>query len=303
MSNTPSHSPGTVLFYDKFLAWLAGRLGCGVFGVSYACHALEAEKVAEGGRVEAGTLEGQLRHKRAFLDWLGRDKRFVLVGHSIGCYLTERLAARSGGRYNVEACVHLMPFHRFDPDKTLDRLGPQLLAKVPTVVRGLGWALERVVSAVPDSALLSAMKASGSVVNTHMAVRLVKAKGYFDRFLTLGADEIGTLGPDLDVELVKDMIQGTRQLSVLYARNDMWASVRHLKHLRSLLQCGYVGVKVRGGKESKEVIGGEVHLEVLEGIKHDFPVREGCERVAEWALKEILKVEGQQQWGRGLSKL
>ena len=53
----------------------------------------------------------------------------------------------------------------------------QLLARAPTAVRGLGWALERAVSAVPDSALKAVMEAGGSVVNTDMAVRLIKARG------------------------------------------------------------------------------------------------------------------------------
>ena len=130
--------------------------------------------------------------------------------------------------------------------------------------------------------------------------------GYFDRFLTLGSDEIATLGPELNVALVTDVVKASR-LSVLYAPNDMWASLRHLEHLKSLLRCGYIGGVDAGGKSA----GGErrVSLEVLDGIKHDFPVRAGWERVADWALNEIARIQSivmardEKGDGRGLSKL
>ncbi|XP_034153485.1 lipid droplet-associated hydrolase isoform X3 [Esox lucius] len=96
-------NPGVVGFYKTFMQTLyqAFDRRCPVWAVSHAGHCeppdtmdmIDDPSVMAAGDVFG--LNGQVEHKLAFLrDYVTRDTRLVLVGHSIGCYIILEMMKR-----------------------------------------------------------------------------------------------------------------------------------------------------------------------------------------------------------------
>ncbi|KAM4724627.1 lipid droplet-associated hydrolase isoform 3-T4 [Anableps anableps] len=94
-------NPGVVGFYQTFMQTLHGMLGYPVWAVSHAGHCAPpdsmdmVEDAAAAARRDVFGLDGQVRHKLAFLqNHVPRGTRLVLLGHSIGCYMILEMMKR-----------------------------------------------------------------------------------------------------------------------------------------------------------------------------------------------------------------
>lgn len=157
---TPPHTvivfvpgnPGLVEWYITFFAEILESLGPGyaVRGASYAGHSTDPNKINVEDATTANnnaayapttttttalawTIEGQVRHKIAYIDKFtkqlsdnniggsddataGASCKLILMGHSIGCHLVQRiLVLRSDDiLQRTIQCIFLMPFIRMD---------------------------------------------------------------------------------------------------------------------------------------------------------------------------------------------
>lgn len=100
-------NPGVVSFYTDFLESLYELLG-GDASVTAIGHVSHAEKNWENGRLFS--LQGQIDHKMSFLEQELKEVEvpILLVGHSIGAYISMEILRRSQGK--VTYCVCLYPF-------------------------------------------------------------------------------------------------------------------------------------------------------------------------------------------------
>ncbi|XP_071908482.1 uncharacterized protein [Coffea arabica] len=100
-------NPGVVSFYTDFLESLYELLGGGA-SVTAIAHVSHTEKNWEHGRLFS--LQEQIEHKLNFVEQelQGVEVPIVLVGHSIGAYISMEMFKRSPDK--VRYCVFLYPF-------------------------------------------------------------------------------------------------------------------------------------------------------------------------------------------------
>lgn len=170
-------NPGILAWYIPLLRSLARdvarRLGRTVraHGISLAGHGTSDDRLrpvagGEDGAADCRTVDGQVVHLERALRDLARRMRaggtgpplsdLVLVGHSIGCHILQRLCVSHAGRLGsgsgggfalfgslrVRHVMYLMPFIRFDPG-TLPRS-----KSLPLVMTGRGDVPPKLLQAV-----------------------------------------------------------------------------------------------------------------------------------------------------------
>ena len=93
---------------------------------------MAVEIFAEKAAYRACTLEGQIKHKIAFVqEHVPEDVKLILIGHSIGCYIIMRMLD-SIGSHHVLRCFHLFP--------TIERMAESPKGQVATpLLRYLRW--------------------------------------------------------------------------------------------------------------------------------------------------------------------
>ncbi|KAL7092289.1 hypothetical protein ACP275_12G156900 [Erythranthe tilingii] len=104
-------NPGVVSFYTEFLESLYELLG-GTASVTAIGHISHSQKDWESGRLFS--LQEQINHKINFIEQELRDVKvpIVLVGHSIGSYISLEIFKRS--QEKVVYCIGLYPFLAVD---------------------------------------------------------------------------------------------------------------------------------------------------------------------------------------------
>jgi hypothetical protein len=245
-------NPGCIGWYTKnLLVELVQRLGPGVSarGVSYAGHSpnealtqvLLAEEVEEK-EVEDGkeqnyeqhyssggdtsipwTVNGQIQHKIAFLDFIlseeeqENDKnttatatQFIFLSHSIGSHMVERLCIlRPDLLKRTIGIVHCMPFirmqalHKWSEQSVLDWAA----SHPSTVIRG-GQSLSRAFQWLPQSVVKQAASSSrimDNVQDRELALGLLRQPTFARNFFELGLEEIRDVPETIDVSQVKSI--------------------------------------------------------------------------------------------------
>ncbi|GAM26030.1 hypothetical protein SAMD00019534_092050, partial [Acytostelium subglobosum LB1] len=107
-------NPGLIEFYIEFIKTLYTNLNgqYDIIGVSHLGHCGQIQ--------EQFTVEEQIEHKAIFLEHL-RDKRygsikdgvkFVLIGHSVGSYVSIKLVSRYSDQFNFVKKINLFPTFR-----------------------------------------------------------------------------------------------------------------------------------------------------------------------------------------------
>ncbi|KAL3532144.1 hypothetical protein ACH5RR_005665 [Cinchona calisaya] len=100
-------NPGVVSFYTDFVELLYEQLG-GTASVTAIAHVSHTEKNLENGKLFS--LQEQIDHKMSFMEQELEDVEvpILLVGHSIGAYISMEMFKRS--QEKVRYCVCLYPF-------------------------------------------------------------------------------------------------------------------------------------------------------------------------------------------------
>ncbi|KYQ92204.1 hypothetical protein DLAC_07050 [Tieghemostelium lacteum] len=109
-------NPGIVSFYIEFIKTLHAETGYDIVGISHIGHC---------GRVKNKnfSVEDQIQHKSLVIDYLldqhwsiekdkQKDIEFILIGHSVGSYVSLKLLSRFSHRYQFRLCCNLFPTFR-----------------------------------------------------------------------------------------------------------------------------------------------------------------------------------------------
>ncbi|KAF2072341.1 hypothetical protein CYY_006336 [Polysphondylium violaceum] len=104
-------NPGVVDFYYDFIKHLYSNLKLDIIAVSHLGHCGKIQ--------ESFSVEEQIEHKALFLDWLlkyrfndQKDIKFVLIGHSVGSYVSLKVLKRYGDKYPIQTVCNLFPTFR-----------------------------------------------------------------------------------------------------------------------------------------------------------------------------------------------
>eukprot|EP01133_Synstelium_polycarpum_P000208 gene208-252_t len=145
-------NPGMVQFYTEFIKTLYVALGSqhDVIGISHLGHC---------GRIEEQfTLEEQIEHKVIFLQHLLHTRfngqpnvEFVLIGHSVGSYISLKLTQRHGTTLNIVKEVNLFPTFR----NLYEGLSPMIKVAVQDRFRGIVANILNVVPAFVTRTVMS----------------------------------------------------------------------------------------------------------------------------------------------------
>lgn len=130
-------NPGIAEFYDEFMKVLYqnSNYSIPVWTISHAGHVsipsnnnLAVEKAS----YSVCSLEGQIRHKLTFIrDYLPKDVKLILIGHSIGCYMILKLLDDLES-HQVLRCFMLFP--------TIERMADSPKGQVATpLLKYLRW--------------------------------------------------------------------------------------------------------------------------------------------------------------------
>lgn len=250
------------------------------------------------------TLQGQIEHKSAFVDWILKDMglevnddpgdyhhdddnianntttnsrwpSFIFVSHSIGSYIVERLLiTRPDILRHTMGVLHLMPFtrmHALPHDQArLDwgSIRPELLIRSSETMFRLLQSLPRCMTQ------LGMMGMMDNPRDRELAVNLILRRPSFPRtFFTLGTEEIRTVPKVPDVSTLQ-VIASQCPMAMLYGDHDQWAPKFHMLELQELQQQG--------------VIPSTISLKYHPNLRHDFVSRKRMVPVViDWCCDSI----------------
>jgi pimeloyl-ACP methyl ester carboxylesterase len=289
-------NPGLVHWYVPMLKELVNRLGDGFAarGLSYAGHGVTAETVEveafEGSSQRdvsvALTINGQIRHKIAFMDHLMQDMevyqnkttRFIFLSHSIGSHLVQRMCIlRPDILKRALLILHLMPFIRMDAP-IRQQLQLDMAAFHPDSIIGVGKTILGVMSKLPREWVDYLMTPTvPDKDGRNVAVNLVRLPKFAKNFFELGTEEIRDIPQEADGSAFR-ILGAQCGMELLFAGGpDQWAPHFHTHDLRDLQQRGSIPRSIE--------------WTYLEGLNHDFVVHPAMvPPVIEFCLNAIRKV-------------
>jgi hypothetical protein len=227
-------NPGCIGWYTPNLIELVTRLGHGFAarGASYASHSPNNESLSNVKELLTSdpssraadvsipwTVDGQIRHKSAFLDHILSEypqqpqpqcdgpidislPRFIFLSHSIGAHMVERLLCwRPHVLSRTLGVVHITPFTRMQsyPSKQ-----PPLdwAASTPDTLINVAQGLMQVLRVLPPhwvDYLLDKLSSFDDQEGRTLAVRLLRQPWYAKNFFELGTEEIRDVPETVDV--------------------------------------------------------------------------------------------------------
>jgi hypothetical protein len=225
-------NPGCIGWYTPLLIELVTKLGSGFAarGLSYAGHSGSDDltnveqwynnKSSERDSAIPWTIEGQVRHKIAFIDtvlseWNDlREKReqkkpvssssltlprFVFLAHSIGAHMVQRVCIlRPDILQHTDLVVQLMPYIRMKAHRFQQKL-LNLGASYPNILIGLGKTVTSLLRAMPYQTVDLLMKSTvEDQEGRDLAVRLTRQPTFTRNFFELGTEEIRDVPEDVD---------------------------------------------------------------------------------------------------------
>ena len=199
---------------------------------------------------------------------------FILVGHSIGCYLNRRLTAE--GKYHVLKVVECMPFVKWEPDFRAIEIPVMAARALPNVTLAAASGLGRIGSALGEGVIRKVLEFQGVVHGVDEAVRLIRNRDYPRTFLTLGREEIEVLKLPYDVGLLNRVLERGGEVVCIWIKDgsDVWCGTRNVEFVKEGLRKGWI----KGGLVRFRELGAEV--------RHDFVCRKGWEGVARIIAEE-----------------
>eukprot|EP00980_Cylindrotheca_fusiformis_P004258 scaffold918_cov126-Cylindrotheca_fusiformis.AAC.37 len=284
-------NPGCCAWYIPLISSLVSKLGTGFRArlVSYAGHApyhpedmdVEGQRSVKDASL-SWTIDGQIRHKEAFLDRLILDSsvtsNLVFVSHSIGSHMVERLLVQRHDVLRRTTCViHLMPFIRMKAPSTRDQRTLDFGGANPNLVISVAKSMLRMVGRLPLSTVNHLLHSvyqddKGRDLTAHLIRQPTFARNFFE----LGSEEIRDVPRDLDRAALHH-ISTQCPISMVYCNNDHWAPYEHVPEIQSL----------------QSYLIHPITIHHLPSHKHDFvskdalvpPVMECCYQAIQQALK------------------
>jgi pimeloyl-ACP methyl ester carboxylesterase len=210
-------NPGCIGWYTPNLVELVSRLGRGYAarGISYAGHGLN-DRITnveqwigskERDTTIPWTVDGQIRHKMAYLDTLLAELQearrhidncqFIFLGHSIGCHMIQRmLILRPDILERTSIFLQLMPFTRMKAPKFMDMV-LKTAAGSPHMLIGVSQQLLHILKRMPIGWVDDMMKSTiQDKTGRELAVHLLRQPHFARNFFELGTEEIRDL-PDV----------------------------------------------------------------------------------------------------------
>ncbi|KAL3915197.1 MAG: hypothetical protein SGILL_005761, partial [Bacillariaceae sp.] len=215
-------NPGQYNWYTSDLVKLVQRLGHGFAAraLSHAGHSLGGKEgivdVQDYARRNSNadpavpwTIEGQVRHKIAFIDalmaeWSNHNTQnppnFIFLGHSFGCYVIQRICVqRKEILDRTLGFLHLMPFIRMKAH-SFDQRKLDLGAYNPQALITLGTAVSKTYKALPKSWVDTFVKMGIHDDKTRdIALQILRDPKFIKNFFMLGTEEIRDIPRDIDV--------------------------------------------------------------------------------------------------------
>jgi pimeloyl-ACP methyl ester carboxylesterase len=218
-------NPGLIDWYIDCFTRLVERLGPGFCarGIANAGHSLNVDRIRiihnkqHDARRIAWTVEGQVRHKAAYVDHILQELleqdtskslaariQLVFISHSIGAHLTTRLLLlRPDLLERTRLLLHLMPFVRMDapfPFQTFFNFG----ARHPAFTVAVTSSLMSVLAALPECVVQLMLRLKlRDEQSRSIGVSLIRAPDYATNFFTLGTEEIRDVPEIFDVSACK----------------------------------------------------------------------------------------------------
>ncbi|KAM4724625.1 lipid droplet-associated hydrolase isoform 2-T3 [Anableps anableps] len=262
-------NPGVVGFYQTFMQTLHGMLGYPVWAVSHAGHCAPpdsmdmVEDAAAAARRDVFGLDGQVRHKLAFLqNHVPRGTRLVLLGHSIGCYMILEMMKRDP-ELKVLKAVMLFP--------TIERMSqtPQGRVLTPLLcqLRYLAYLPLLLLSLLPERLASLLVRLAFSSVAVLDPCVLRPSVELLRRGCAVNAMYLG--GQEMRMVLDRDNVTIQKNLDRLifyYGATDHWCPLSYFQDMR------------------REFPHGDVRL-CEKGLRHAFVLdagREVAQMVAGW---------------------
>lgn len=219
-------NPGCIGWYTKNLVDLVQRLGSGFAarGVSYVGHSAN-ESLTQVERSSGGTrdvwipwtIDGQIQHKCAFLDYILLDykkektdetsnfvsPRFLFLSHSIGSHMVERLCVLRPDILDwTIGILHLMPFTRMNAASRWDQSKLDWGAAHPYTLTQAAKCGMQVLQCLPISIVDRLLKGvMDDDKDRDLAVRLLRQPSYARNFFELGTEEIRDVPELVDVSM------------------------------------------------------------------------------------------------------
>ncbi|KAI8322990.1 alpha/beta-hydrolase [Martensiomyces pterosporus] len=219
-------NPGLIDFYIDFAATVHKAHGDSmeIIGVSHLGHTRFSDN---GGLVyrnpKVYSLEEQIAHMVAVFDTLDREysqvsprPKMLLCGHSVGCYISEKIVECRGDR--IDRVFSLFPTVDHIADTPRGRqLQPMFLPGVRQVVAG---ATELLTWILPASALYAVAGSSSSLNNDNARIVVDKMlhSSCVSNVLKMAADEMAAI-TDLDTELYGSL---GNKFVMYYGAADHW---------------------------------------------------------------------------------
>jgi hypothetical protein len=236
-------NPGCIGWYISNLLELVTRLGHGFAarGVSYAGHSPDDEPLTnveksvpkENHNRDASilfTVDGQVRHKCAFMDHvlseyklLGGGQsdatlrsgqaqqlpRFIFLSHSVGAHMVERLCVlRQDILRRTVGIIHMMPFTRMKAPPS-QQYQLDTVAARPELVIAVGKGIMHVLQCLPKQLLDKLAKSTfEDDIGRDLAVRLLRQPTYAKSFFELGTEEIRDVPQNVDVSIHYLVLRG-----------------------------------------------------------------------------------------------
>lgn len=256
-------NPGAIEFYVEFITELFHLLEqrYSIVGVGHAGH---APQQLNGDAIY--TLQDQIRHKIDYLDSFGGKSRFVLMGHSVGAYISLQVTKRRPD-FPILKVINLFPTVRDlyqglpPPVKVIMR--PGLRQLIGCIVHCIPTFVKRAILSLARSNFDQSTRELVTGMLNYTTIQNVLYMAYLEAYEIL----------DLDEDLLRhDEHEVRPTLLFLYGRTDPYTPMEFHDAMKMLMPDGHVHLA------EEEV----PHAFVL---KHSSPV---ARRVAHF-LEDILE--------------
>ncbi|BES94280.1 UPF0554 protein C2orf43 homolog [Nesidiocoris tenuis] len=230
-----SGNPGISDFYVKFMKSLHQKCnGLPVWVIGHAGHEYHPESPSLDKRPELFNMAGQVKHKMDFIkNHIPRDKKLILVGHSMGAKICVELMKHDWINSRVKQ-AHLMYPCLEHTSQTRNgslfmRSGTRFFSIVNFITRVLSFMPEFVQLHFVRWGLKRRFRMSEFEDNlVHSAMKLIRPE-VVKQAVSLAVDVLNKV-QDLDDEVYQ---RDGSKIVAYYAQTDGWSPVEHYENLKT----------------------------------------------------------------------
>jgi pimeloyl-ACP methyl ester carboxylesterase len=277
-------NPGLVDWYITFFSEILCLLGPGFCarGAANAGHSIDPERIINASsssfsstKFVSWTIDGQVRHKMAFVDHLTQDLgciNFMFVSHSIGAHFTQRMCVlRPDILQRTTLLIHLMPFIVMKRKYLLD-----LGASYPSMTIDFhGWMVKCLAMLPMEHVDWMMRNIMSDDEGRQIATSLIRQPAFVHNFFRLGLEELRDVPQVVDASALR--VLGSCPTALLFAENDFWCPESLIQEIASLQQ--------------RREIPSNISITQLPQLQHDFVSQtDQTPLVVDFCIGEIRKV-------------